>query len=67
MDSSRYLTIKQVAARYPAFSEQSLRWLVFNAATNGMAGVVIRIGRRVLIDTKAFQEWIERHRQGGAA
>lgn len=34
-----------------------LRHLVFHADTNGFHKVVCRIGRRVLINEKAFFEW----------
>jgi hypothetical protein len=36
-----------------------LRHLVFNAKTNGFEKVVKRIGRRILIDEKAFFKWID--------
>ncbi len=34
-----------------------LRWLVFNEQLNGFDRVVLRVGRRVLIDEAAFFEW----------
>jgi hypothetical protein len=34
-----------------------LRWLIFNAKTNGFDRVVRRCGGRVLIDEAAFDEW----------
>jgi len=40
-----------------------LRHLVFNANTNGFNHVIRRIGRRVLIDERAFFEWIEANNQ----
>ena len=36
-----------------------LRHLVFHEATNGFARVVKRVGRRVLIDERAFFEWVD--------
>ena len=36
-----------------------LRHLIFHEKSNGFDKVVRRIGRRVLIDEKAFFEWIE--------
>ncbi len=43
------------------FTEAQVRWWIFNAATNGLQslGAVVRIGRRVYIDTDAFDSWIE--------
>lgn len=36
-----------------------LRHLVFNAEKNGFEKVICRIGRRVLIDEKAFFSWVQ--------
>lgn len=36
-----------------------LRHLVFNAKENGFHKVIRRCGRRILINEKAFFEWIE--------
>ncbi len=60
-----------------AFTVASLRALIFNSKSrkgrkgelipaNGLreAGAIIRIGRKVLIDTDAFDNWI--HSQGKA-
>lgn len=63
--ASNLRTIKQLAEDLPAFTEASLRWHVFNRAVNGLSehGAVVRMGRRVLIDSEAFDRWIES--QGG--
>lgn len=55
-------TVKQVARERPAFTVASLRWLIFNAETNGLHYALVRIGRRVLIDLERFDQWIEGHR-----
>jgi hypothetical protein len=61
----RLLTVRQFSKRYPAFTEGSLRWLIFNAKEprsiegNGLNVALVRIGRRVLIDEDRFFEWIE--------
>lgn len=36
-----------------------LRHLIFNEKSNGFDKCVRRIGRRVLIDEKAFFDWVE--------
>ena len=43
------------------FSENQIRWWIFNAATNGLSAqdAIIRVGRRVYIDVDAFDRWIE--------
>jgi hypothetical protein len=60
------LTFRQAAERYPAFSESALRWLRFNGCENGFDACVIKLGRRVLLDTEAFERWLETHRDGQA-
>ena len=56
---------KQIPVIYPtAFTESSIRWLIFNEKTNGFSCCVKRIGRKVLIDLDQFEAWIAK--QGGA-
>lgn len=43
-----------------------LRHLVFHAEKNGFSSVIVRAGRRVLIDEKAFFVWLDQQRDGGA-
>jgi len=40
-----------------------LRHLIFHAKTNGFDKVVVRSGRRVLIDENAFFEWMRNKKQ----
>jgi hypothetical protein len=66
----RLFSIKQFALAYPAFTESSLRNLIFKANPrsssrgeiegNGLSefGAIIRIGRRILIDDLAFFAWV---------
>lgn len=61
----RLLTIAQFAAEHPAFSQSSLRHLIFAASTNGFTKVLRRIGKRkLLLDEQSFFEWIA-SQQGG--
>ncbi len=63
------LTVRQFSEKHPAFSEASLRNLIFNAYPrssshgpvpgNGLESTLVRIGRRVLIDEEAFFDWLE--------
>ncbi len=50
------------------FTEPQLRWWIFHAAENGLdkAGAVIRIGRRVYIDTDGFERWLTQQQQARA-
>lgn len=52
-------TVAAFAAEQP-FSEGSVRWWIFQAKENGLekTGAIVRIGRRVYIDTVAFDAWL---------
>jgi hypothetical protein len=52
-------TVKQFREENPAFTEGSLRWLLFHRRTNGLDRAVVQVGRRVLIDVDAFFAWID--------
>jgi len=55
-------TVRQLASMNPAFSESSLRWLLFNAEKNGLECAVFKVGSRVLIDVLGFERWLEEKR-----
>jgi len=61
-------TVKQFAFENPAFSEASLRWLLFKSDENGLAksGAILRNGRRVLIDAEKFFQWLASRQQSAA-
>lgn len=59
-----YLTVAQLSQRYPAFSQGSIRWLIFNGAVNNFDKVVRRIGRKVVISLQGFKKFIEEQTQG---
>ena len=70
-----YLTVRQFSERHPAFTEPSVRNLIFKADPresslgripgNGLieAGVIVRIGRKVLIHEPRFFAWVEGQRK----
>lgn len=61
-----YYTVKQFATEKGFISESGLRYLIFNADTNGFNNVIKRIGRKVLIDFNAFELWLaEINKKGG--
>ena len=74
-DISKRYTVAKFADSFPEFTtESSLRWLIFNANSNGMNqfDVIERIGRRVLINADNFFRWLEAinkstpsHKKGG--
>lgn len=53
------LTVKQFIEKHPAFTNGSIRALIFNAQKNGLSKALRRIGGRVLIKEKDFFNWIE--------
>jgi hypothetical protein len=54
-----YLTPRQLPSRFPAFTESSIRYLIFNCETNGFKKCIKRVGRKLLIDEQQFINWIE--------
>jgi hypothetical protein len=60
-----YLTVKQMAAKHPAFSEASLRYHIFNETKNGIDKAIKRVGRKILIDENLFFDWLD-GQEGGA-
>jgi hypothetical protein len=57
----KLFTVRQFAENNPAFSEASLRWQIFNADKNGLekSGVILRNGRRILIDGDKYFSWLQ--------
>jgi hypothetical protein len=64
MGFKNLLTVKQVAEASPAFTEASLRWLIFNAEKNGLVKAIVKVGRRVLIDETVFDDWLAARKCG---
>lgn len=56
-------TVKQFCEKHPAFTNGGIRHRIFYASTNGLEAmrVLIRNGRRVLIDETAFFEWLTKY------
>ena len=65
-ESSNYLTPKQVPKKHHAFSESSVRYLIFHEHTNGFSKCIRRIGKKILISERDFIEWIEAQNNGGS-
>jgi len=53
------LTVKQFCANHPAFTQGSVRSLIFNREQNGFKRAVLKVGRRVLIDVDEFFRCID--------
>lgn len=67
------LTVRQFADKHPAFSQGSLRNLIFLAQPrhtsqgtihgNGLDAALVRVGRKLLIDEAKFFGWIDGQRK----
>lgn len=55
---NKFCTVRQLANYYPAFTEGSIRWLIFNEMSNGFNQCIRRLGRKILIDLDQFELWI---------
>ncbi len=56
----RYVSVKQLSQFFPAFSELSLRWIIFQKMSNGAHVFIKKIGKRkIVIDSFEFRKWIE--------
>lgn len=66
--SQQLRTVKQLADELKptgGFTQPSLRWLIFNAKSNGFDEAIVRLGRKIYIDRERFGQWLERQRGGG--
>ena len=73
------LTVRQFAAKHPAFTEACLRSLIFNASPryssrgsavipgNGLDVALVRIGRRIYIDEYRFFSWADQQNKAKRA
>ncbi|MCC8995964.1 MAG: hypothetical protein LM517_02650 [Nitrosomonas sp.] len=69
------LTVRQFSDKHPAFTQGSIRNLIFLAENrktsrgtiqgNGLKIALIKIGKKLLIDEEKFFQWID-ELQGGA-
>jgi hypothetical protein len=53
------LTVEQFSKKHPAFTKNSLRYLIFWGEKNGMNRALRRLGRRVFISEDDFFDVIE--------
>ena len=55
----RLANVKQTAELYPAFSEDSIRAMIFNSHRTGIGSCISRIGRKIVIDLDGFEAWVD--------
>ena len=63
LHSQRLIPVTQWPKFHLFPSIGGLRYLIFNAETNGFSYCLRRIGRRILIDEAKFFEWVEIHNE----
>ena len=58
-------TVPQFVEKHPAFTLGGIRWQIFNEDNNGLkeSGAIIRLGRKVLIDTNRYFDWVYNQNQ----
>lgn len=67
----QFLTVRQFAEKYPAFTTGGIRSLLFYRGEDAeKAGAIVHFGRRILIDEERFLSWVRdggtRHIRGAA-
>ena len=58
--SRKLQSVAQFAASGP-FTQNQLRWWIFQSASNGLAasGAIVRVQRRIYLDVDKFESWID--------
>jgi hypothetical protein len=64
---NRFIPVPDWEKYHPWPAIGGLRHLIFHAKTNGFDKVIVRAGRRVLIDEAAFFTWLNNKHEGGVA
>ena len=65
--TSSLYTVQQFCARHNWPPLGGLRWLIFNAKDNGFERCLVRVGRRVLINEREFERWLEAQQEASAS
>ncbi|HAT2008745.1 hypothetical protein ACV3VJ_08050 [Legionella pneumophila] len=60
----RYIPVPNWDIHYEWPSKSALRNLIFHKKTNGFDKVVVKVGKRVLINEAAFFEWVANQGKG---
>ena len=63
---TRFIPVSDWSRYHPWPKIGGLRHLIFHAETNNFNKVIVRAGRRVLIDEQAFFNWLNERRAGGS-
>jgi len=58
MEAKNFLTVRQMAEKHPANSQNSIRWYLFTQPP-GFNVCVRRIGRKILLEETAYLNWLD--------
>lgn len=58
-ETKKFVSLKQVPVIHPAFTLPGLRWIIFNEKFNGASVFIRRIGKKIVVDLSAFENWVE--------
>ena len=56
--TKKFVSLKQIPKLHPAFTMPSLRWIIFNEKYNGASIFIRRVGKKIVIDLEAFENWV---------
>ena len=56
--TKKFVSLKQITEIHPAFTLPGLRWIIFNEKFNGASVFIKRIGKKIVIDLEAFENWV---------
>lgn len=62
--NTRYITVSNWEKHHDWPRNGGLRHLIFNKHKNGFDKVVVKVGKRVLIDEAAFFDWVASQGRG---
>lgn len=60
-----FFDVPGLSQRHPAFSKSALRHLIFDANKNGFQSVIFRVGKKILLEETAFEQWVLRQQNKG--
>jgi hypothetical protein len=60
-NNTRFIPVTQWNHYHEWPSQSGLRYYIFHSASNNFNSVIKRIGRRILLDEKAFFIWVEQN------
>ena len=57
------MSLEETAKQYPVFTVAALRWQLHRRSTSGLSKAIVKVGRRIYVDSTAFEAWLETKRE----